>query len=143
MAEANPKQDFSKQISETRQCIKDTFKKSHSALVARENILLARVDIIECEYNQKIRQQNELTQSLNEMKSYSAEKLKANQFTNARGKIITMLDEQLTELTADTDTKIEFVWELFSLLSYLLVVFTLDNILTRANRIFSLATNAE
>ena len=111
MAEANPKQDFSKQISETRQCIKDTFKKSHSALVARENILLARVDIIECEYNQKIRQQNELTQSLNEMKSYSAEKLKANQFTNARGKIITMLDEQLTELTADTDTKIEFVWD--------------------------------
>ena len=47
MAEANPKQDFSKQINETRQCIKDRFKKSHSALVARENILLARVDSIE------------------------------------------------------------------------------------------------
>ena len=111
MAEANPKQDFSKQINETRQCIKDRFKKSHSALVARENILLARVDSIEHEYNQKIQQQNELTQSLNEAKSLNNEKLKANQLTNARQKIITILDEQLTELTADTDTKIEFVWD--------------------------------
>ena len=111
MAEANPKQDFSKQISETRQCIKDRFKKSHSALVARENILLARVDSIEHEYNQKIQLQNELTHSLNEAKSLNNEKLKANQLTNARQKIITILDEQLTELTADTDTKIEFVWD--------------------------------
>ena len=95
MAEANPKQDFSKQINETRQCIKDRFKKSHSALVARENILLARVDSIEHEYNQKIQQQNELTQSLNEAKSLNNEKLKANQLTNARQKIITILDEQL------------------------------------------------
>ena len=49
MAEANPKQDFSKQISETRKCIKDRLKKSHESLqlVARENILLARVDSIE------------------------------------------------------------------------------------------------
>ena len=53
MAEANPKQDFSKQISETRQCIKDIQEVSLS-LVARENILLARVDSIEREYNQKI-----------------------------------------------------------------------------------------
>ena len=54
MAEANPEQNFSKQISETRKCIKDRFQKSHSALVARENILIARVDSIEREYNQKI-----------------------------------------------------------------------------------------
>ena len=111
MAEANPKQDFSKQISETRKCIRDRFKKFHESLVARENILLAHVDNIEHEYNQKIQLQNELTQSLSEAKSYNAEKLKASQFTNARGKIITILDEQLTELTADTDTNIVFVWD--------------------------------
>ena len=110
MAEANPKQDFSKQISETRQCIKERFKKSHSALVARENILLARVDSIEHEYNQKIQIQNELTQSLNEAKSLINEKLKPNQLTKTREIITTQIDKQLTELTADTDTKIEFVW---------------------------------
>ena len=57
MAEANPKQDFPKQINETRKSIKDRFKKSHEALVARENILLARVDSIEREHNQKIKLQ--------------------------------------------------------------------------------------
>ena len=111
MAEANPKQDFSKQISETRKSIKDRFKKSHEALVARENILLARVDSIEHEYNQKIQLQNELTQSLIEAKSYNAEKLKANQLTTIREMFLTEIDKQLTELTADTDTNIEFVWD--------------------------------
>ena len=111
MAEANPKQDFSKQISETRKCIKDRFKKSHEALVARENILLAHVNSIEHEYNQKMQLQNQLTQSLTEAKSCINEKLKPNQLTNDREKIITILDKQLTELTADRDTKVEFVWD--------------------------------
>ena len=111
MAEANPKQDFSKQIRETRKSIKDRFKKSHEALVARENILLARVDSIEREYNQKIQLQNELIASLTETKSLSNEKLKANQLTKTREQIITILDKQLTELRADTNTKIEFVWD--------------------------------
>ena len=111
MAEANPKQDFSKQISETRKCIKDRFKKSHEALVARENILLARVDSIEREYNQKIQLQNEIAQSLSKARSSINENLKPNQLTNAREQIITILDKQLTELTTDTDTKIEFVWD--------------------------------
>ena len=111
MAEANPKQDFSKQISETRKCIKDRFKKSHEALIARENILLARVDSIEREYNQKIAQQNELAQTLKNAKSYNSENLKANQLTKIRELFLTEIDKQLTELTADTDTKIEFVWD--------------------------------
>ena len=111
MAESNPKQDFSKQIRETRKSIKDRFKKSHEALAARENILLARVDSIEREYNQKIQLQNELIQSLRTTKSNNIESLKANKLTNAREKIISILDEQLTELTADTDAKIEFVWD--------------------------------
>ena len=111
MAEANPKQHFSKQVSETRKSIKDRFKKSHEALVARENILLARVDSIEHEYNRKIQQQNELNQSLTETKSYHAEKLKANQLTTIREQMLSLIDKQLTELTADTDTNIEFVWD--------------------------------
>ena len=111
MAEANPKQDFSKQISETRQCIKDRFKKSQSALVARENILLARVDSIEHEYNQKIQLQNELTRTLQNAISYTNENFKANELTKTREIITTQIDKQLTELTADTDTKIEFVWD--------------------------------
>ena len=111
MAEANPKQYFSQQISETRKSIKDRFKKSHEALVARENILLARVDSIEREYNQKIQLQNELTQSFNKVKSSVNENLKQNQSTNAREQLIIMLDKQLTELTADTDTNIEFLWD--------------------------------
>ena len=111
MAEANPKQEFSKQINETRKSIKDRFKKSHEALVARENILLARVDSIEHEYNQKIQLQNELIASLTETKSLSNEKLKANQLTKTRKIIITQIDKQLTELTADTDINIEFVWD--------------------------------
>ena len=111
MAEANPKQDFPELINETRKSIKDRFKKSHEALVARENILLARVDSIEREYTQKIRLQNELTQSLSDVKSLSNEKLKANQLTKTREQILSLLDKQLTELTADTDTNIEFVWD--------------------------------
>ena len=111
MAEANPKQDFPKQINETRKSIKDRFKKSHEALLARENILLARVDSIEREYNQKIQLQNELNQSLSEAKSYNPEKLKEYQLTKIRESIITHIDKQLTELTADTDTNIEFVWD--------------------------------
>ena len=35
----------------------------------------------------------------------------ANLLTNAREQIITILDKQLTELTADTYTNIEFVWD--------------------------------
>ena len=110
MAEGNPKQDFPKQINETRKSIKDRFKKSHEALVVRENILLARVDNIELEYNQKIQLKNELITSLTETKSLSNEKLNANQLTETREIIITQIDKQLTELTADTDTNIEFVW---------------------------------
>ena len=46
--------------------VSKTDSRSLIALVTRENILLARVDSIEHEYNQKIQLQNELTHSLNE-----------------------------------------------------------------------------
>ena len=86
MATENPKKEFSKQISDTRKSIKDKFKKSHEALVVRENILLARVDSIENEYNHKVQLQNELIQSLQNTRSFSNEKLKANQLTEFRNK---------------------------------------------------------
>ena len=111
MAEANPKQDLYQRICETRKSIKDRFKKSHEALVARENTLFACVDSIEREWNLKIQLQNELAQSLSDAKSLNSEKLKANQLTNTRGQILALLDKQLAELTADTVTNIEFVWD--------------------------------
>ena len=110
MAAENPKIEFSKQISETRKTIKDKFKKSHEALVARENILLARVDSIENEYNHKVQLQNELIQSLQNTRSFSNENLKANQLTEFRKQVATLFDSKITELSDDTDTSIELVW---------------------------------
>ena len=81
MTEANPKQDSPKQISETRKSIKVRFKKFHETLAARENILLARVDSIEREYNQKIQLHNELTQISSKTRSLVSENLKPNLFT--------------------------------------------------------------
>ena len=111
MAETNPKQDFSKQISETRKSITESLKKSHEALIARENILLARVDSIEREYNQKIQLQNELTQSLSKVKYSVNENLKPNKFAETREQMLTIIEKQLTELTTDSETNIEFVWD--------------------------------
>ena len=44
-------------------------------------------------------------------RSYNIENLKANQLTETREMITTQIDKQLTELTVETDTKIEFVWD--------------------------------
>ena len=111
MAVANPKVDFAKQIKETRKSIKEKFKRTHEALVARENILLSRVDDIENEYNQKMKLKNEIVESINNTKSYTSENLKANVLTETRKQIVTLLDSKLRELTADTDTSIEFEWD--------------------------------
>ena len=89
MTEANPKQDLYKQICETRESIKDRFQKSHEALVARENTLLACVDSIERECNLKIQLQNESAQSLSDAKSLNSEKLKAN-LTNTQKQILAL-----------------------------------------------------
>ena len=111
MAVANPKVDFAKQIKETRKSIKEKFKRTHEALVARENILLSRVDNIENEYNQKMKLKNEIIESINNTKSSTSENLKANVLTETRKQIVTLLDSKLRELTADTDTSIEFEWD--------------------------------
>ena len=111
MASANPKVDFAKQMKETRKCIRDKFKKAHEALVARENILLSRVDNIEYEYDQKMKLKNEIFDSIESTKSYTSENLKANVLTETRKQIVTLLDSKLRELTAETDTSIEFEWD--------------------------------
>ena len=52
-----------------------------------------------------------MTQSLSMTKSLVNENLKPNQLTKIREGIITQIDNQLTELTADTKANIEFVWD--------------------------------
>ena len=76
-------------MCETRKSIKDRFKKSYEALVARESNLLTCVDSIERECNLKIQLQNELLQSLSDAKSLNNEKLKAN-LTNTQKQIVTL-----------------------------------------------------
>ena len=110
MAVANPKVEFAKQIKETRKSIKEKFKKTHEALVARENILLSFVDDIENEYDQKMKLKNEIIESIDKTKSSTSENLKSNVLTETRKQIMTPLDIKLRELTADTDTSIEFEW---------------------------------
>ncbi|KAI6660195.1 Progesterone-induced-blocking factor 1 [Oopsacas minuta] len=110
MAVANPRIEFTEQISETRRKIKDRFKKSHEALIARENNLLSHVDNLESEYNHKMKLRKEISESLRNVKSSAVENLKANELTNTREQVVTLLDSKLTELTAETDSSIEFEW---------------------------------
>ena len=111
MAAENTRIEFSTQITETRKKIKTSFKRSHEALVARENYLLSLVDNIESEYSQKVQLQNELTESIRKARSSNIENLKANQLTNTREQVISLLDTKLIELTADIDSSIEFEWD--------------------------------
>ena len=111
MAVANPKVEFAKQIKETRKSIKEKFKKTHEALVTRENILLSFVDDIENEYDQKMKLKNEIIESIDKTKSSTSENLKSNVLTETRKQIMTLLDIKLRELTADTVTSIEFEWD--------------------------------
>ena len=50
-------------------------------------------------------------QSLRNTKSYNSENLKSNQLTKFREQVLALFDRQLTELTADSDTNIKFVWD--------------------------------
>ena len=111
MAAKNSVTEFSKQITEARKKIQTSFKRSHEALVARENRLLSQIDSIEAEYNQKVGLINELTESVRNTKAYSIESLKANQLNSTREQVISLLDTKLAELSADTDSSIEFEWD--------------------------------
>ena len=111
MATAQVKIDFPDQIKESRKKIRDSFKRSHEALQVRENILLSRVDAIEKEYNSKTDKINKLMESLDKNKSLTSETLIDNELNETYNQICSVIYTKIQELTADTDTSIEFEWD--------------------------------
>ena len=77
----------------------------------RENILLSRVDEIEKKYNSKTQEMNKLVEALNNIKSLSLDTLTSNKVNDTNQVIHSAIDKKLQELTADTDTSIEFEWD--------------------------------
>ena len=110
MATAQVKLDFPEQIKESRKKIRDSFKRSHEALQVRENFLLSRVDEIEKEYNSKTQEMNKLLETLNREMKQCEENLSSNKLTDVTEIVRTAIDKKIQELTADTDTSIEFEW---------------------------------
>ena len=111
MATAQVKVNFPEQIKESRKKIRDSFKRSHEALQVRENILLSRVDEIEKKYNSKTEKTNKLVKTLNREMKQCEENLSDNQLTDVTEILRTAIDKKIQELTADTDTSVEFEWD--------------------------------
>ena len=103
--------NFSEQIKESRKKIRDSFKRSHEALQVRENILLSRVDEIEKEYNSKTQEMNKLVEALNKATLQCEETLAANKLIDINQMLRIAIDKKMEELTADTDTSVEFEWD--------------------------------
>ena len=103
--------DFPERIKETRKKIQDSFQRSHEALRVRESTLLSRVDEIEKEYNSKTQEMRELMGSLNKAKSQNADTLSSNKLCDVNEIILSTIDKKIAELTADTDSSIEFEWD--------------------------------
>ena len=110
-ATAQVKVNFPKQIKESREKIRDRFKRSHEALQVRENILLSLVDEIEKEYNSKTQKMNKLVEALNKEMKQCEENLSDNKLTDVTKILRTAIDKKIQELTANTDTSIEFEWD--------------------------------
>ena len=111
MASAQVTTNFPEQIKETRKRIQESFTRAHEALCKRESILVSRVDEIENEYYRKTKEILDLVESLNKMKSLSSSILKSNMATDIREDFYTSIDRNIAELTADTDSSIEFEWD--------------------------------
>ena len=105
------KSNFVEQITETRKKIQDSFQRSHEALRVRESTLLSRVDEIEKEYNSKTKNLKQLMESLNNIKVLSSDTLKSNEVKETNDIILSAIDKKIAELTADTDSSIEFEWD--------------------------------
>ena len=112
MATAQVKVNFPEQIKESRKKIQNSFKRSHEALQVRENILLSLVDEIEKEYNSKTEKMNKLVEALNKATLQCEETLTDNELTDINQKLRTVTNKKIQELTADTDTSIEFEWDI-------------------------------
>ena len=102
---------FPEQIKESRKKIRDSFKRSHEALQVRENILLSCVHEIEKEYNSKTDKMNKLVEALNKATLKCEEILADNELTDINQILRTATNKKIQELTADTDTSIEFEWD--------------------------------
>ena len=103
--------NFPEQIKESRKKIRDSFKRSHEALQVRENILLSRVDEIERKYTSKTQEINTLVEALNKATLQCEETLAANKLTDVTEIVRSTFDKKIQELTAETDTSIEFEWD--------------------------------
>ncbi|KAI6661331.1 Serine/threonine-protein kinase PknD [Oopsacas minuta] len=101
---------FIAQIKESRKKIRDCFKKSHEALQLRESILLSRIDQIEKDYNNKTQKMNKLVETLNTNKSMTTDTLTDNELKDILDGVISVINKKITELTAETDSSIEFEW---------------------------------
>ena len=98
-------------MCKVREKIRDNFKRSHEALQVRENILLSRVDEIEKEYNSKTEKMNKLVEALKKATLQCEETLADNELTDINQMIRIATNKKIQELTADTDTSIEFEWD--------------------------------
>ena len=111
MATAQVKVNFPEQIKESRKKIRDNFKRLHEDLQMRENILLFRVDEIEKEYNSKTDNMNKLVEALKKATLQCEKTLADNELTDINQMLRTATNEKMQELTADTDTSVEFEWD--------------------------------
>ncbi|KAI6658880.1 E3 ubiquitin-protein ligase TRIM71-like [Oopsacas minuta] len=110
MASVSVNRNFIEQVKKGRSKIRDCFKRSHEALQLRESILLSRIDQIEKDYNNKNQEVNKLLETLNKEITHTAEIFSANKLTDVHQIIQSAIDKKITELTADTDSSIEFEW---------------------------------
>ena len=103
--------DFAEQLTETREIIQACFKRTYEALQFRERNLLSHVEQIEIEYNNKMKEMQGLVASLEENKTFTTGSLSATKLDYIRQEIFATIDRAIAELTADTDSSIEFEWD--------------------------------
>ena len=101
MASRHVATNFPEQIKETRERIRDNFKRSHEALQVREAVFLSRVDEVEKEYNSKTIKLNKLIESLDRNKSFTSDTLTDNELNEAYHQICSVIDTQIKEFVWD------------------------------------------
>ena len=111
MAGMQVSDNFPGQLAQTRRDIRDSFQRSHEALQAREDALLSQIDEIESEYFGKTKEMEELFEALDKTKSFSSTTLTARKLMITRDGVMRLFDSRISELTADTDSSIEFEWD--------------------------------
>ena len=99
------------QIKETREKIRDSFKKLHEALQVRENNFISRVDEIEEDFNTKSQEMKSLLEALNKATFQCDHTLSANKLSEVNKALRSVIDNKVAELTEETDSSIEFEWD--------------------------------